>query len=905
MSEQDLATACQCCEGLERLVPALQINRPGLPALSWRVGTHPRFKATMLAEISTKDRLRELGRRTNDDYTIALIDAWAVSLDVLAFYQERMLNEAFLRTAVERGSLLELARLIGYELRPGLAASVLLAFLLDGAPGSPREVTIAIGTGAQSIPVKEEAPQTFETVEDLFARPRWNELRPRLTYPQTFDASTRTFFIKGTAANIKAGDPMLLVTGADAATQDFLRVQTVTLEPGKARTRVTLQLSPPAVPDYLAPMQSFGELGNLSFGETKDALLADTYSSTDLQTLLLTTGGSIDQMIDTLVAHRDALPEPPGPGDPGLYILRASAAPFGHNAPLYASTPREWRPWDKGGFADPEEAAYPNDWDASGWPITRTSQDIDRGGGRTILADQEVKGIVDDDWVVLVSRNEGAKVYQVETVSTESVADFGLSGKVSRLVLKGAPGGEYPTSAIEDYEIRETAVHTVSQNLELAELPIDTLDAGTLAIEIENIVPDLTPGRRLILTGERLGDFEGVPGAQELELASVGQGEFTTLFLAKPIAFDYKRDSLRIFANVAPATHGASRAEVLGSGDGSQPFQIVLPKQNPLTYVSAALSPTGALSTLEVRVNGIRWKEAPSFYPVGPLDRTYVVRLTDAGKTEVQFGDGLHGARLPTGSENVTATYRSGLGATGLVGENRITLLPRKPLGVRSVTNPIASAGAQDPETRDAARENAPFTVRTLDRVVSLTDFEDFARTFSGIGKARADWLWAGSQRLVHVTVAGPDGADVSPTVLENLVTAVDNARVPHQPALISPFAPLFFSLTANLDINDDHEEDTVLAAAEGALRSAFSFAPRQFADRVASSEVIAILERVEGVDAVDLDALSYEVTNGGNTADDFGLPSLGARFDQLTRTVLPAQLLMITPGPLDLRVMA
>ena len=111
--ELDLVTACECCQGVTRLVPVLDLNRPGLSTLAARVGTHARFKATMLAEISSKEKLQELGRRTNDDFTIALIDAWAVTLDVLAFYQERILNEGYLRTAVERGSLLELAPLGG------------------------------------------------------------------------------------------------------------------------------------------------------------------------------------------------------------------------------------------------------------------------------------------------------------------------------------------------------------------------------------------------------------------------------------------------------------------------------------------------------------------------------------------------------------------------------------------------------------------------------------------------------------------------------------------------------------------------------------------------------------------------------------------------------------------------
>src|SRR3954471_6755646 len=130
---------CGCCEGVTAQTPAPIDNRPGLGAIAYRTGTHASFKASMLAAISASDNvaLRALQSRDDDDLTIALTDAWATTLDVLTFYQERLANEAYLRTASERLSVAELARLIGYQPRPGLAASVRLAFTLETAPGAP------------------------------------------------------------------------------------------------------------------------------------------------------------------------------------------------------------------------------------------------------------------------------------------------------------------------------------------------------------------------------------------------------------------------------------------------------------------------------------------------------------------------------------------------------------------------------------------------------------------------------------------------------------------------------------------------------------------------------------------------------------------------------------------------
>ena len=43
------------------------------------------------------------------DLAIAILDAWATVAYILTFYQERIANEGFLRTATERMSILELA----------------------------------------------------------------------------------------------------------------------------------------------------------------------------------------------------------------------------------------------------------------------------------------------------------------------------------------------------------------------------------------------------------------------------------------------------------------------------------------------------------------------------------------------------------------------------------------------------------------------------------------------------------------------------------------------------------------------------------------------------------------------------------------------------------------------------
>src|SRR5262245_54903810 len=96
--EQTLDT-CGCCKGITQLTPQDLTNLPGLSALAYRVGTQNSFKTSMLATVSGPDGIDTLTTRHDDDPAIALLNAAATMLDVLTFYQERIANEGFLRTA--------------------------------------------------------------------------------------------------------------------------------------------------------------------------------------------------------------------------------------------------------------------------------------------------------------------------------------------------------------------------------------------------------------------------------------------------------------------------------------------------------------------------------------------------------------------------------------------------------------------------------------------------------------------------------------------------------------------------------------------------------------------------------------------------------------------------------------
>ena len=260
---------CGCCEPPAAQTPLEVSNRAGLSSLSYRVGTYASFRETMLDQIAGAGELSRLTTREDDDYAITLVDLWAAVADVLTFYEERYANEAFLRTATQRVSIARLARLIDYSLRPGVAAFAWLAFTVEDG----KTLTIPRALPVQSVPGQNEKPQTFETLEQISADARLNDLRAlpapygsKPLAPGTLQALVAPGERALSAAlALAAGDTILLYRSGAAGTVEPLSITAVEV----TDDRVTLRWQGPVQAgwDAGAPVTKAGRLFRL-FGHT-------------------------------------------------------------------------------------------------------------------------------------------------------------------------------------------------------------------------------------------------------------------------------------------------------------------------------------------------------------------------------------------------------------------------------------------------------------------------------------------------------------------------------------------------------------------------------------------------------------------------------------------------------------
>jgi predicted phage baseplate assembly protein len=761
-------------------------NRPGLSAIAYRIATHAGFTRQMRDGLSdsTRPNLAALTTRDEDDFSIALLDAWAMVADVLTFYQERIANESYLRTATERLSILQLARLIGYELRPGVAAGTYLAFTLDEAAGAPQQTTIDAGVKVQSIPGPGETPQIFETFESINACVRWNAIRAVRTAAQKIAVDASEFWFSGTGLNLSRGDRIVVAAKGECRLR---RIATVEIDIGTGTTHVTL-----------------------------DATTRTIISTVDLAT--------------------------------GVWAMRVKAAPFGHNVP-------------------PEHTTFGADNKVTvvSWPFAPEATP------QTLTLDT-VYDLLQADSYMVVDGPKYLRLVKASNVRIVSRAAYGMSVRATELTLN--------VTAIEADTLEALRATTVFAQAEplLAVVPVDAVSKNDFDLE-----GDLSG----LIEGHVLAFSDGTAG----EIARVSKVVGKTLTLQQKLQHVYKAQSLVINANIARATHGETVQEVLGSGDAAQAHQQFTLRQTPLTCTSEP-TPSGAASTLQVRVNDLLWHEVPTLYGRDPDERVFVTRADDEGRTTVRFG-----GRLPTGQENVKATYRKGIGLGGLVHADQLSLLMTRPLGLKSVTNPLPAGGAADPAAIDDSRRQAPLTVMTMDRVVSLRDYEDFARAYAGIAKALATWSSDSAGRTVVLTLAGPKATVISGDLEKNLLAALRAAGDPRVRVRTGFYLPSTFTLAGRIWIDRDARADDVSAAVTRSLRAQFSFDAREFGQPVALSEVMAAVHAVPGVVAADIDAL-YRA--GAPVALNDRLSAAVSGPVDWSFTAY-AELLTLAPAPLDL----
>ncbi len=496
---------------------------------------------------------------------------------------------------------------------------------------------------------------------------------------------------------------------------------------------------------------------------------------------------------------------------------------------------------------------------------------------RVLQLDTVHSGITVGSWVAIQRPAKGAQggipgddkldfvTTQVVAARTAAYTNYGITGRGTELTLAEPWLDEFDVLLSH---IRDTTVHAAGEPLRLADEPLGE-DVHGNEIELARLYDGLRAGRTLVVTGQR-SDIPGTAGVPATEVVTIaaadaavdpqlpGDHVHTRLTLTADLAHRYRRETVRILGNVVEASHGESREEAIGSGDSDRVNQTFALWQSPLTWL-ADDNPLGATPVLEVRVDGVLWHEVDSLAGRGPVERIYITGSTADGRTTVTFGDGVNGARLPSGHENIRVRYRFGTGKAANVAADRVTQPLTRPLGVTQVTNPRPAKGGADADGPGLTRRTIPLAVSALDRLVSASDYEDFARSRAGIGRAAARELFDGRRRVLHVTVAGTDDVpiDGDSDTLRALRGALTEYGDMNLPVRVDVRELVLLLVAAKVKVAEDHAWEIVEPRLRQALYARLGYEGRELGRPARLSDVLATAHRVPGVDYVDVDVLT------------------------------------------------
>lgn len=948
---------CGCCVGGRHIEVSTVWNAPGRQQLDRRITRYPDARERMIARLADEERpaLAKLTTRDRADPSIAMLDAWAIVEDVLTFYDERIANEGYLRTATDRDSLAEIAALVGYRPRPGVAASAHLAFEME----ADHDARLDAGIRIRSVPKPGQESQTFETVEDIQARASLNALLPQMRRPQIipFEAAllVETLWFQSVQTGLSSGDVLLLYFDDRPGHQVLRSILDVQTEqdqasdrpPVASRTRVQLA----QVDVRLRPIfdKLLGAVGDVDFAQMASHLalgagVAELIAAmpvplpppagqpdkfldmrTDLQRILAepevvpsekSDRLGADALIQALSQRRRPLAQgqnahPTGPNDGAarlasalagvpdrrlfdawrrsesdafaaeqgaqVFALRRVMSLFGHNAPPQVVAEGDPRPWTVAPDEDPNvlhlEARVPE-------IVARTH-------------------LVIRSFDVLTPPGERIRIRPFlrvfRTATSTSVVNrvaYGLAGPLSRVEVK--PGWWSVTAASGDFmgrlfmlALQMATIYGASERLTLSDEPDETAlgdcsevgphflgapPANLVAdtIRLDRLVDGLEPGRTLIVSGTKaIVDRDGHArslGVSAAEVATVGgvthdvepnqpDGPTRThVHLTAPLSGCYIRSSVRILGNVAYATHGETRSEILGNGDARAANQTFRTQPGPLTFVPAD-DPSGIATTLEVRVDDVRWAQVDSAVEPGPADHVYTSGPAGV-RTMIRFGGGIEGARPRTGQQNIRAAYRVGIGPDANVDANAISTLITRPLGLKAVTNPLSASGGAGPDAQEAIRERAPLGVTALDRLVSVRDHADFALGFAGVAKAVASRLPIDGRSTVHVTIAAEGDAPLDPgdVLLRRLKQALRSYGDPLLPVVVDARERALLVLSARIRLRPEYRWSAVEPRVRAAVLRRFAFERRALGEDALLSDVIATIQQCAGVDYVDVE---------------------------------------------------
>lgn len=841
-----------------------------------------------LGENLTDKNLREWQARLLDqydaprrDYAWEILRTFARSSHVLAQTVNAYSNERYIRTATQWDNLRRLVKMLDYHPAPPASAETwvaLLAKLPDATKGITGIGTVDKGLALQNQPKDGSSPLVFETLQELDVDYRINELRA-----PDYDRSVESLAIpaQNTSFNyplrlmpegISVGDRGVVSCLSQAAAVEVKSINAGSIDlkvieqgftaRNWALADVRLLLTPAWQNAPRLNGSNVVEVSSVNNSVRTDDLLAYVSGSNWVTTKVAAVDGNRVQfgssVADNTVLYQTLEAKQQG----SKFVIpsqRGNALVWKAN--LTTADPDPHREHEVVIYEYLAANTSTNIYYLPANPPAAFS--VINAAPAALQFAGKPGDLVSGDWIIL--QNTSGHFY------ARTIASIDLLDGAYRLTVNGslASGswvlaqGHFKQSlpALAYDENHESIYH-------------DSTDTHSqLTLSLSEFPPAFTIGRPL-----------WVVGAVDRRLVTVQEilrfANNTLLISVKPSlsGLDLPKYATRVYANVVKAGHGETRGQsVLGSGNRIESNQEFLFAKTGVAFEQDNNFASGVRASVTVQVDDRVWTQVDSLRDSESTDTHFETTLNEDHQLLVRFGDGIHGQRLPTGTNNLILQARFGVGIEGNLPAASLNKLKKPHPLVESVIQPEAATGGGDLETGESLRELAPASVLTLERAVSIADYGHIAQRHASIWQARSYALpdTPRATDRVEVVLVPAGGGALSPDFKTNMKTYLEGFSRPGVWVHIEGYQAILLDLRIKLrvDINA-YDGDKIAELVRVSLLDSFSLQKAVLAEPLYLSRVYQVIEAVEGVENVDVfinpDGFVDENLSGTVPADVF-----------------------------------
>lgn len=303
---------------------------------------------------------------------------------------------------------------------------------------------------------------------------------------------------------------------------------------------------------------------------------------------------------------------------------------------------------------------------------------------------------------------------------------------------------------------------------------------------------------------------------------------------------------------------GVNGTATITATEGSTISSESLGVSNANPYQEFKLANTGVIQgSASVIVAGVLYSYMSTLIDSSGFDAVFTTATDGDGNTYIQFGDGING-RIPPGGQTIVASYRVGAGKLGNLPIGSLTQFVGS--YAVTVTNSVAASGGSDEESTDSVRYNAPQSLRSLTRAISLRDYAYLAIQVTGVSRAIAD-ASSSTSVILYITPSGDPGVTLSggvPTTTpssiftstaSSVISYFFDKTLPNVTITVTPPTYVGIDLEVSVNVLPQYKQSEVQSQVLNALRELISINNSSFADVVAPQYILSAVSSAIGVD--------------------------------------------------------